>query len=278
MIKRLFYSTLLCFLFSSASLAQDERIDADQTAGCDSLLVRFTLEDARALETYASIEWDFGDGGTASNTLNPAHQYTDPGLYTVQCRLDGARLISNSDFIAVGLTPYADFTFADSIPDDDILEYAFSAAYFQPIQGIGLSYFWRFPDGSTTEDSLARHTFTEENIYNVFLEVKDANGCADTIVKRVPVSRKLLVPNVFSPNGDEINDYFRVTTPGDYNYSLRIFTRAGLQVHYTYSPEIVWDGRTSGGAEVPEGVYFYLIESSDTPVNTEMSGFLHLFR
>jgi gliding motility-associated-like protein len=278
MTKFFFHIIILLCLLTTAAYAQDETIVADLTSGCDSLTVQFTLEDARAIDTYASIVWDFGDGASASNTLNPQHNYSVPGVYSVTCLLDGGRLIEEIDLISLGLTPFADFTFIDSLPEDELLNYLFSARYFTPVEGIGLNYLWTFPDGSESTDSLANFTFDEENIYTISLELTDDNGCSDTIQKLVPISKKLLVPNVFTPNGDQINDYFTVTTPGDYSYSFRIFSRAGLQVYYSDSPELSWDGRTIGGREAPEGVYFYVIESDETPVATEISGFVHLFR
>ena len=118
----------------------------------------------------------------------------------------------------------------------------------------------------------------EEGVYEVSLSLTDDTGCADSIRRKIPVSRELMPPNVFTPNGDGLNDYFEVSTQGDHLYNLRIFTRTGTQVHVSQSSRIVWDGRTLGGSEVPEGIYYYLIESSDTPVETEVSGFIHLYR
>ena len=64
----------------------------------------------------------------------------------------------------------------------------------------------------------------------------------------------LKIPNVFTPNGDGVNDHFEVTTDGTTIYILRFFTRTGTQVFYTKSQRIFWDGNSSSGMELPEGI------------------------
>ncbi len=278
LMKNKLIQILVLLSITIANIPAQENITADKISGCDSLTVQFTLNNTLPLTSYTSVVWNFGDGSSARGTLALAHTYVSPGIYNVRCVLDGGRNILFNDTISVGLTPYADFTFTDTSGSDSEFPYYFESAYFKPIEGIDLNYSWRFPDGTVVNDSVAVYLFPEEEVYPVFLSVTDENGCSDTILKLVPVSRELMVPNVFTPNGDELNDYFEVTTPGDYSYSLRIFTRNGLQVYNSESPLISWDGRITGGREAPEGVYFYIIQSEETPVKTSVSGFLHLFR
>lgn len=92
-------------------------------------------------------------------------------------------------------------------------------------------------------------------------------------------STELDVPNVFTPNGDNINDYFIVDTDGTTIYEFSIFTRTGTRIYFSKSPQISWDGKSIGGKELPEGIYYYVIERAeggDTPV--ENAGFIFLFR
>ena len=268
----------LILLLTTIGLSAQESITADQRSGCDSLRVTFSLDNAQPLENYSLVTWSFGDGNSVAGTLTPTHTYLAPGLYDVLCVLDGARELREEGFIEVGETPYADFVFSDiSVSDTEFL-YRFENAWYTPTEGVDTDYTWRFPDGTEQQDSTAEYLFASEDIYEVFLLMENAAGCADSVTKKVPVSKQLMVPNVFSPNGDEVNDYFEVTTPGDYTYTFKIFTREGLLIYSSESPLISWDGRIIGGREAPEGVYYYTIRSSDTPVETSLSGFLHLFR
>lgn len=89
---------------------------------------------------------------------------------------------------------------------------------------------------------------------------------------------ELVVPNVFTPNGDQINDYFEVTTDGVTVYELTFFTRTGTRIYHSRSPRIFWDGRSLEGKELPEGVYYYVIEEVGASEPFEKAGFIHLFR
>lgn len=89
---------------------------------------------------------------------------------------------------------------------------------------------------------------------------------------------ELDVPNVFTPNGDQVNDYFEVKTDGSTIYEFSIFTRIGTRIYYSLSPRIFWDGKSAGGTELPEGVYYYVIEDTGDGNPYESAGFIHLFR
>ena len=89
---------------------------------------------------------------------------------------------------------------------------------------------------------------------------------------------ELVVPNVFTPNGDQVNDYFEVTTDGVTVYELTFFTRTGTRIYHSRSPRIFWDGRSLEGKELPEGIYYYVIEEVGASEPFEKAGFIHLFR
>jgi len=86
------------------------------------------------------------------------------------------------------------------------------------------------------------------------------------------------IPNVFTPNGDGINDFFEVDTDGTTVYLFRIFTRNGTQIFYSKSPRICWNGKNSSGMDVKAGIYYYVIEETGASDPFEQAGFLHLFR
>ena len=253
--KLLYTGALLILLFCSAN--GQETISTDKTEGCDSLEVQLTLNTSSQLGDYTSVVWDFGDGSTGSGALTFTHTYTSPGTYTVLCTLDDTKVITGDEFITVGRTPYADFVYKDSSANESEYSFYFQAKYYKPDEGETIDYEWKFPDGTVVNDSIALHTFPEgEVVEEIYLILTGDGGCVDTILRKIPVSHELMPPNVFTPNGDMINDYFEVSTQGDYIYSFRVFTRTGTQVYYSRSEQIIWDGRTTGGREVPEGVYY----------------------
>ena len=86
-------------------------------------------------------------------------------------------------------------------------------------------------------------------------------------------------PNVFSPNGDEANEFFFLTTTYATNVELTILNRWGNVVFEASGMNPAWNGKTEGGTELPDGVYFYKYKVSGMmDTSLEGHGFLHLVR
>ena len=103
------------------------------------------------------------------------------------------------------------------------------------------------------------------------LVVTDQNGCTQSISILVEVTIPEVVdvlPNIFSPNGDNNNDEFRViiNDPAAIGLGLEIFDRWGNKMFQgaTSDNEISWDGR-KGNTLMAPGVYVYklIIEKTD---------------
>ena len=88
----------------------------------------------------------------------------------------------------------------------------------------------------------------------------------------------LEIPNVFTPNGDQLNDYFEVTTDGTNVYEFSVFTRTGTRIYHSLSPRIFWDGNSLDGKELKDGIYYYVIEEQGGTSPFETAGFMYLFR
>lgn len=104
---------------------------------------------------------------------------------------------------------------------------------------------------------------TETTVYTV--TVYDSNGCAANAVIRVSVRNDYLIflPNVFTPNGDGVNDRFSLHAYGASNIAVRIFNRWGGEVYYNPSQQPNteadgWDGMYNG-KEAQQGSYMYLV-------------------
>ena len=71
----------------------------------------------------------------------------------------------------------------------------------------------------------------------------------------------LVVPNIFSPNGDGINDVYFLTTTNMSEVTFIIHDRWGHLVYEltSRSGNVLWDGKAQTGAEAAEGVYFYTL-------------------
>jgi gliding motility-associated-like protein len=88
------------------------------------------------------------------------------------------------------------------------------------------------------------------------------------------------IPNVFTPNGDNINDMLVAKTSGlVVKVDFRLFNRNGLLLFRTEEPKINWDG-TYKGKIVSPGVYFYQCDVSENRISGlevfHLSGFVHV--
>ncbi len=95
--------------------------------------------------------------------------------------------------------------------------------------------------------------------------VTDVNNCEklDTVVLD-NVYCNIVIPNVFTPDGDGVNDYFTITDIEKYiNNKLIIFNRWGRKVreynHYVNN----WDGTDENGSKAVDGVYYYVLYLTD---------------
>jgi gliding motility-associated-like protein len=88
------------------------------------------------------------------------------------------------------------------------------------------------------------------------------------------------IPNVFTPNGDNINDYLKAKTSGLVEkVNFKLFNRYGVLIFETEEPKLNWDG-TYKGKIVSPGVYFYQCDVFERRISGleqfHLSGFVHV--
>ncbi len=83
----------------------------------------------------------------------------------------------------------------------------------------------------------------------------------------VPYLPTLWIPTAFTPNGDGLNDVFKVTGIGIKFFSLNIYNSWGEHLYQSTDPNKGWDG-TFNGKTAPEGVYLYIIEATNNENKT----------
>ena len=92
------------------------------------------------------------------------------------------------------------------------------------------------------------------------------------------------VPNVFTPNGDDANDLFFLTTTNSTRIEMTILNRWGNVVYEGSGVNPAWNGKAENGVEVGDGVYFLKYRVEGLPDTTgelqvlEGHGFVHLVR
>lgn len=135
-------------------------------------------------------------------------------------------------------------------------------------------YEWRFSRAAEEEPFLVRYdentdyTFAESGAFRVELRVSFVLG-TDTVeyVMDQPFTvniseSKLELPNAFSPNGDGVNDVYRVKDgyQSIVSFEATVFSRWGKKLYSWSTLEGGWDGR-SGGTAVPDGAYYLVVKA-----------------
>ena len=96
---------------------------------------------------------------------------------------------------------------------------------------------------------------------NYTVSVMDDNSCIEDTSFVIATISAECVPNVFTPNGDNINDTWNLESTFLYSDSeIRIYGRYGRLLFQSVGYAIPWDGKNENGNDVTEGAYFYHIE------------------
>jgi gliding motility-associated-like protein len=132
----------------------------------------------------------------------------------------------------------------------------------------GARFYWKSSEGETFPDAQRLEiapTFTAAYTVTV---IDTLSGCSatDVITVLVDKTRRVFIPDAFSPNGDGINDTFHPFGGSDVRRirQFQIFDRFGAQIFKAAdfspgNPELGWDGKFRGSPLSP-GVYVWMAE------------------
>ncbi len=253
---------------------------SDVLTGCQPLTVHFN-------ELYPidgrTFVWNFGDNENLSLAHNPVHTYTNSGVFTVTLTVTSQwgckTILQNENMITVYPKPIAQFT---STPE--------FATVIKPIiefnnhtSGAN-SYMWTFGDGDSTNQINPEHRFPGAGSWSVQLVAISNFGCRDTVIYPIEIEEEntLYAPTAFSPDNDNVNDYFFVTGTGidKDNFLLNIYDRWGEIIFTSTDIERTWNGCAKNTMNpVPVGTYTWLVIYRDSKgIKRERSGPLTVIR
>jgi gliding motility-associated-like protein len=150
------------------------------------------------------------------------------------------------------------------------------------------NYQWYYNNNPINGAISPSFTTTQQGTY--YAEVMVNGGCkikSDSIKITKPIPQDttlvqpdvLLMPNIFTPNNDGVNDFFNpAKNIGMLINQASIFNRWGTLVHECYLPKNLWDGKI-GNENAVDGTYFWIIEYQNSKgEKNKMKGFLQLLR
>jgi len=208
--------------------------------GNDTTLCEGTGVVLTASNNNAVYQWN---DGTTVSTLN----VNKAGLYFVTANMAGC---ITKDSIYITYIPAPLFTLGNDTficKEQEIL--------LQPYLNTPVSYTWQ--NGS--KSSFFSITDTGKYVLTV------SNECGFA-TRSIMVSRgvcQLYLPSAFSPNGDRLNDLFRIKYPFVVQqFNMVVYNRYGQKIFETNDINKGWDG-SYNGAEQPAGAYIWIISMTD---------------
>jgi gliding motility-associated-like protein len=145
--------------------------------------------------------------------------------------------------------------------NDVFLEYGESTV----LQGSGgTNYTWSPPD-RLDDPNKADPKATPLETTRYYLTVTNAQGCSsvDSVLVVVGAPKRIDVPNLLTPNGDQSNDVWDLSqVPDIENTKVSVLNRWGKVVFSAENYQHNWDG-TYEGNPLPDGTYLYIIEGSE---------------
>tara|TARA_B110000967_G_C18779922_1_gene507713 strand:- start:736 stop:1179 length:444 start_codon:yes stop_codon:yes gene_type:complete len=128
------------------------------------------------------------------------------------------------------------------------------------------------------------HTYTNDGIYEVTLTVYNSAGCSTSITKTIFIGKgaTIMLPTVFSPNYDGINDFFGPSFNGITELSMYIYDSWGNLVFEAPNLDVTaksnmgdlgWDGIEPVNSEPKNEAYrCYIIAKSIDGKTIEKTG------
>ncbi|MFL6513321.1 MAG: PKD domain-containing protein, partial [Nitrososphaera sp.] len=264
-------------------------IGANATEGQAPMTVSFNSTVTGGESPY-SVDWDFGDGETATDEQSAVHTFIDPGNYNVTATVTDSNGAEASDSYDVSVNETS--TPPPPPADDLAVEIGANATEGQAPMTVSFnstvtggespySVDWDFGDGETaTDEQSAVHTFIDPGNYTVAATVTDANGDTANDTYDVAVNEtttttqtgldkwgiQMLYPTKNGGPTWYILEQKDPTADGYYYYGLYKSTKIN------YQGDGVWDIDARSGTQ-EHGIREHVDSPSGKWKNTEMTGY-----
>lgn len=203
------------------------------------------------------INWS---NGTASGQFDQFMTTTQNGLISVvvtdanSCSNTASYTISNPEIgnaiftqSAIGFTSLGNYAVEDPIQFTNLST------------GTPIGYIWDFGDGTFSNEENPSHTYLIEGNYSITLTVTYDLGCSSTYLNTITLTKgyKLIMPNGFTANNDNINENFVPAFEGLKSLQLNIYDSWGNLIYTEEGDNLAgWNG-TINNVPAENGNYYY---------------------
>lgn len=122
--------------------------------------------------------------------------------------------------------------------------------------------YWTFGDDSVSTEYEPSHNYNFAGSYLICLEASNEFNCYDTSCAEIKINpEEIIIPNIFSPNDDQINDEFKIKGINN-RFGIEIYNRWG-EIVFKENPYLNnWNGISFKGTELNEGQYYYFLKNN----------------
>ncbi len=224
----------------------------------DTVLCQGTFATFTSLYAYLGSEgltWYMGDGGDSLKNRNPvsySYNYPDSFIITAIATFRACPETSASRKIWVLPQPQINLG-----PDTAICPGGEAILLSDQTNNNNTQATWHWSTGQTSSSIFVGQP-------GIYTATVDLSGCYTTDSVVVSSDCYMNIPNIFTPNGDGINDYFyprQLLSKGLTYCKINIYNRWGELIFESSATDgRGWDGRFNG-VDQPEGVYIYIIDA-----------------
>lgn len=224
--------------------------------GCVENIIQCTHDGRNNVNKW---NWTF-DGAVTSSEQNPIFYYRKYGERKIRLSVSNGICHDSAEAI-VNLSNElrAAFNITDLLCPED------TARFFDKSIGDVVRWNWSFGDNTFSDEQnppfkLYPKLGSEKN-YTIQLIVENSANCLDTITSAIRVVKTcfIAVPNAFSPNGDQNNDYFSpLNAYKADNLEFKVYNRLGKLIFETKDWTRKWDGTINGQLQ-GSGVYVWTL-------------------
>lgn len=249
--------------FSNKAQAPSPTIQPSSTVICSGQTVTFTAKQNSLVPM--SMDWTVSPTTGITFPASPSDSilivnFTSAGRYVITFRWEFDNLGSATRSIAVNVTKSAESAFNASLSS-----YGFpNEVMLKDFSLNSTKVYWVFDKVFSAKDSSFQTTKAYQNpgTYTVSHIAIGSLGCNDTseYIFTLADASELILPNVFTPNNDGVNDLFRPQGKGISELHVMIYNRLGILVHEWTAVNGFWDGYTTSGIASDEGTYYVIAE------------------
>ncbi len=242
---------------------------------CDSLTYDF--KDVSYHDNpIVSWQWNFGDGN-ASGLQHPTHTFSVAGNYSVQLIIVSA--LGAMDTILQQLDVNAGIGLPDVQISASQLVLTCSNSIVHLTASGASAYTWS-PTYLFANPGMSEQKISLNSSIPIVLAGWNVPGCPvfDTVIIQYENAKNIFIPNVFSPNGDGLNDVFRI--PPQFSFELTLFSvynRYGELLFETDQFSEGWNGQFHNQPQ-PLSTYYWFIKGKSPCEDIFLKGDVLLIR